>query len=83
MLRPRLKTSTLIGSAYWASYLINGDNSGLNDFELAACDAWLIQNDATHAIFADVGEPYFSWSYGLHTGASCAGGDLADYTLIY
>lgn len=26
--------------AYWAPYLINGDASGMEDAEIAACDAW-------------------------------------------
>lgn len=27
--------------AYWASYLINGDASGLDDAEARECDAWI------------------------------------------
>lgn len=35
------KSLTYKAPAYWASYLINGDASGLEDNEKAACDAWL------------------------------------------
>ena len=73
-LRASLEPATIQGSAYWASYLINGDASGLSDSELATCDAWLVQNALERREFVDVGEPYFSWSYGLHTGADCQGG---------
>jgi hypothetical protein len=27
--------------SYWASYLINGDCSGMEDHEVKACDAWI------------------------------------------
>jgi hypothetical protein len=34
-------TYTDIGYQYWASYIINGDASGLEDSDIAECDAWL------------------------------------------
>ena len=36
-----------IGYQHWASYIINGDASGLEDEDIAACDAWLA--DHKHA----------------------------------
>ncbi len=30
-----------IAPSYWASYLINGDDSGMEDREVEACDAWI------------------------------------------
>jgi hypothetical protein len=81
-LRAKMTDETIQGSAYWASYLINNDASGLTDAELATCDAWLVANGLEHAEFVDVDEPYFSWSYGFHTGAECQGGDLAEYTYL-
>lgn len=36
-----LKPLTITAPSYWASYLINGDDSGLEPQEKAACDAWL------------------------------------------
>ena len=35
------KLVMLDAPSYWASYLINGDASGLEDDEQRACDAWL------------------------------------------
>lgn len=81
-LRANLEPATIQGSAHWASYLVNGDASGLTDSELAVCDAWLVQNALEHAPIVDCGEPYFSWSYGLHTSADCQGGDLVEYTYL-
>ena len=50
--------------AHWACYLINGDGSGLEDSDIAACDEWL---DA-HKLGAstiDVSEehPEFHWRH--------------------
>jgi hypothetical protein len=61
---------------YWASYLINGDASGLNDGEQEVIDAWLEKEG--HPIFADVGESGFSWT----NDATDKGGDVATYTAI-
>jgi hypothetical protein len=69
----------IAASAYWASYLCNNDASGLTDAELATADAWLVAHGLERADFWFDSEPYFSWSYGFHTGADCRGGDLLDY----
>jgi hypothetical protein len=76
-----ISTETHAASAYWASYFVNKDASGLDDAELALADAWLTQRGLEHADFWFTDEPYFSWSYGFHTGANCQGGDLLDYTV--
>lgn len=68
------------GAACWASYFINGDASGITEQERALADAWLTREGGDPV---DCGEPYFSWSFGLHTGADCAGGDLCDYALSF
>lgn len=36
-----MKTETYTLPAYWASYLINGDDSGISDSDRANADAWL------------------------------------------
>lgn len=82
VLRDRLREETVRASAYWARYLINNDASGLSDAELAVADAWLQREGLERAVFVDVGEPHFSWSYGMHTGDGVRGGDLADYTVL-
>lgn len=74
-----LQVETFKGSAYWASYLINGDASGLEPREIELCDAWRARIAPFYIVSCD-DESYFSWSYGLHTGGDCRGGDLLDYT---
>jgi hypothetical protein len=76
------QTHTVIGSAYWAPYLINGDASGLNDDEIAWCDAWYARELSSDEDIVDCDEPYFSWSYGFYTGCPFTGGDLVEYIVI-
>ena len=73
---------TVEGSAYWATYLINGDASGMTDDETTECDRWCERELADNEDIVDCGEPFFSWSYGWHTGSKYAGGDLVKYTVI-
>ncbi len=75
-------TYTLQGAAHGACYLINGDASGLTDEEIAECDRWCERELADNEEIIDVGEPYFSWSYGFHTGSKFKGGELAEYTVF-
>ena len=66
--------------AFWASYLINGDASGLEDGEKAHIGAYLKTQGIRSVLdcaYAD--ESFFSWSFGLHGGTS-EGGDLLEYT---
>ena len=78
-----LHTRTITGAAYWAPYLINGDSSGMTDAEIALCDAWLARElEPGEDVVSCDDESRFSWSYGLHTGADCAGGDVLDYVVI-
>lgn len=73
---------TVLGSAYWASYLVNNDASGLCDEELAVADAWLERHGLQSAELWFTDEPFFSWNYGLHTGANVRGGDLLEYIIV-
>ena len=59
--------------AYWASYLINGDASGLDDDEIEAVDWFLRREDSP--LIVDVGEPYFSH----RNDATRLGGDVCEY----
>jgi hypothetical protein len=64
--------------AYWASYLVNGDASSLQDGEEQQIKYFL----ACHALGSpcDVSEDqYFSHSNDAHTGL---GGDCCDYTFF-
>ena len=77
-----LSVSEAVGSAYWASYLINGDATGLTDEEEALCDAWqALQAPAFVVGTLNDEEPWFSWSYGMYTGSSYSGGNCLTYTL--
>jgi len=78
-----MATYTIKGAAYWASYIINGDASSLDPAEQALCDAWLARELMDGETIVDCAEEsHFSWSYGLHTGADCRGGDLLEYTVL-
>jgi len=74
--------------AYWASYLVNGDSSGLDAREIDLADKWQARVSPAFVVAVATDKhglhesPYFSWSYGAIAGDdSCAGGDLLDYIL--
>lgn len=71
-----MNTETFILPAYWASYLINGDASGISDEDKAECDAFLKRNPGGSCV--DVGEQYFSH----RNDATTLGGDVAEYTFL-
>lgn len=37
----KLEVIEATAPSHWASYLINGDSSGLEDDDIAQCDAWI------------------------------------------
>jgi hypothetical protein len=74
--------------AYWASYLVNGDSSGLDQREIDLADKWQAGHAPAYVVSVATDEnglhesPYFSWHYGLISGDdSCGGGELVDYIL--
>jgi hypothetical protein len=73
----KIETAEFKLPAYWASYLINGDASGLQDGEQSTIDAWIKHEGNPH--FVDCGEQYFS-----HTNeATNLGGDVCDFVAHY
>ena len=70
------ETTTYTLPAHWASYLINGDHSGISEEEKSACDHWLESQGSPNIV--DVGEPYFTW----HNDANSSGGDVCDYVAL-
>lgn len=68
--------TTVVLPAYWATYLINGDASGLDDSEKAVCDMWLARNHDLY--FVDCSEPYFA----RDNEATHLAGDVCDYTAL-
>ena len=87
-----MKYDTITLLAYWASAIINGDWSGMEDEaekercskaigELAA-EGWSIV-DIAHGESDEKQEARFTWSYRLYDpGADCAGGDVLDYVIL-
>lgn len=58
-------TTTVTGYAHWASFLINGDPSGLSEEDFAECQAWL----AYHG----------NYDYSCHDVARDESGDVSEY----
>ena len=75
-----IQVDTTTGPACWASYLINGDCSGLDPIEVRACDRWLRRLGTWYVVDVADDEPRFSWSYDLH-GGTARGGDVVDYVI--
>lgn len=73
-------THTYLLPAHWASYLINGDHSGLTDAEQAQADAaidWIGKGGPV-----DVSEGEFSWTHDVQHITGRLGGDVATYTFL-
>lgn len=74
-----IETTTITAPAYWASYLINNDATGLTKAEQAACDRWCQQKGPWRIVSTrDQAEPYFTWSFQDY-GGSEKGGEVLDY----
>jgi hypothetical protein len=79
---------TAPASAYWASYLVNGDSSGLDAREIALADRWQAEHAPAYVVdverdeSGEAIEKRFSWQYGAITGDSeSVGGELLDYVM--
>ena len=86
-----IETVEIIGAAYWASALINGDWSGLDDSEAATLAAWIdreLGGDANRILdverddSGDPADPFFTWNYDLYTGSDFRGGDCLVYIAL-
>ena len=69
-----IKTETFELPIYWASYLVNGDDSGLEDREIAEIDSFLDSIPGWYCVGVGEGS-YFSYS----NDASSLGGDVAEF----
>ncbi len=70
----------LTGPASWASYLINGDDSGLEEGESEKADAWLKREGAARVVSDVEDSERFTWSMRLHCPElDCEGGTVLDY----
>jgi hypothetical protein len=73
-----MKTVTLTGPVWWASYLVNGDDSSLLPEDKAKADAWRKRERVN--ILAVEGEPWFTWFLFVHAPeAGCTGGTVVEY----
>ena len=81
---PAFTVETVTLPEAWASALINGDISGLDDREIDALDSWDRANPGVHIVDVardadgEGAEPRFTWSYDLY-GGSARGGSVLDY----
>ena len=63
--------------AYWASYLINNDDSGISVADKASCDFFMDSNDLPAPVSCS-DESYFA----THNDAGTLAGDVLDYTFL-
>ena len=73
-----MHTLHLTAPSSWASYLVNGDSSGLDPDEIAACDAWL--NDSHLPAPVSCEDAGFIWHHDAYKHA--LGADCQIYTFI-
>ena len=66
-----------IYTATGASYLVNGDASGLSDEERSLADAWCERELGPNDAIVDCSEPYFTRFYRLYTHEPYCGGDVS------
>lgn len=71
-----IETIELELPVYWASYLINGDSSGLEDGEQEQIDAFLAYEVPDYQCVAVSDDSWFAHS----NDANDIGGDVATYT---
>lgn len=78
-----MKTKKLNGvtytlPAYWASYLINGDDSGMSEQDKRDCAAFLARKGLNRHHFVDSGE---QWSQS-HNDATAMYGDVCEFVYM-
>jgi hypothetical protein len=77
----KIETDTADAPACWASYLINGDASGLTDAEEAECDRWVEGLGSGWSVVDCSEEPHFGRFWFAAEGREL-GCDLVTYTLL-
>ncbi|GJE18743.1 hypothetical protein [Methylobacterium marchantiae] len=71
---------TITLPSHWASFLINGDASGLDDGEQERIEAHL-KGVPGHIVGVEEGSERFTWCYAMY-GGDARGGGVADYTIL-
>ena len=77
-MKTKFQTEIYSLPSYWASYLINGDASGMDDGDQADCDAWLASLPYGYNCVGVSGDPEFRPS----NDAGTLAGECADYTFM-
>lgn len=72
------KTLEYVLPAYWASYLINGDDSGMSEQDKKDCAAFLASKNLKAFDCIDCGPECFSRT----NDATALGGDTCLYTFV-
>lgn len=76
-----IRTTTSTAPAHWASYVNDGDATGISEADINACDAWLLRLavDGWSVLMASDGEdPYFAYENDAGTLAC----DVVGYVLV-
>jgi hypothetical protein len=89
-----VRVETITGPAYWASALVNGDWSGLNETERDQLRDWLAREgldridraqvvDVVRDDSGEAQEPRFTWAFDLYAPEciGARGGDVLDYVV--
>lgn len=75
-----MKTTTITLPSAWASYLINGDNSGLTRLEQDRADK---ETEGLNIVGIVEDSKRFTWWYALYDPESgFKGGTVADYIIV-
>lgn len=79
-----LSTYTYRAPSHWASYLVNGDHSGLSDAEKSQADRMILEvtKDIGNGHCVDCEEEGFSWRHDFQHIAGRLGGDVSTYTFL-
>lgn len=74
-----VKFETITLPSHWASYLINGDDSGLDDAEEAAyIVGTLVREGVRNVVDLDDDSERFTWHYRMY-GGTADGGTVCDF----
>ena len=75
-----MKVDSITLPAAWASYLVNGDDSGLSERERDQADSRLarVLEPGQYIVGTVYDDPWFSWDFDLY-GGDCRGGQINRY----
>lgn len=73
-----IKTDIVEAPSHWACYLINGDASGMDDAEIAACDEYF---KGMQVLDCNTETERFTWSADLF-GSTSKGDTVCEYTVV-